>query len=130
MAAIGRHVAPAEHHHAVIFHHLREDGFAELAGSVVLAQEKRADGILARLGKRKAQLFALSRRNGSGMRSRMPRRRRCPLRSRRLHDDSCSPASERVGDDLVRRLALDVANEAHTASVVFIFGRVQSLSGR
>jgi hypothetical protein len=108
-----------------------DDALDDFAPRRFLRHEQRADGVVARLRQRKADLGSLAREEGV----------------RDLHQDAGAVACarigadraavfevaqdvQRVGDDLMRLLALDVGDEADAAGILFQRGIVETLGGR
>ena len=128
---VGRHVAPAEQHQPLVLDLVGDDALDDFAPRRFLRHEQRADGVVARLRQRKADLGGLAREEGV----------------RDLHQDAGAVAGarigadraavfevaqdvQRVGDDLMRLLALDVGDEADAAGILFQRGIVESLGRR
>ncbi len=117
---VGRHVAPAEQHHAFAPDLLGDDALDHLPPCRILWHEQRADGVFAGGGQLEADLGGLAREEGVGD----------------LHQDAGAVAearigadgaamleiaehAQRVGDDLMRLPALDVGDEADAAGILF-----------
>ena len=125
------HVAPAEQHQALGLDLVGDDALDDLAPGRLLRHEQRADRVLAGLRQLEADFGRLALEEGV----------------RDLHQDAGAVAgarigadraamlevaenAERVGDDLVRLLALDVGDEADAAGILFQREIVEALGGR
>ncbi len=128
---VGRHVAPAEQHQSFVLDLVGDDALDDLAPGRLLRHEQRADGVVARLRQLEADLGRLAREEVV----------------RDLHQDAGAVAGarigadraavlevaedvERVGDDLMRLLALDVGDEADAAGILLQRRIVETLGGR
>ena len=117
---VGRHVAPAEQHQSFGLDLVGDDALDDFAPRGFLRHEQRADGVFAGLRQLEADLGGLAREEGV----------------RDLHQDAGAVAGarigadraamleiaedvDRVGDDLMRLLALDVGDEADAAGILF-----------
>ena len=117
---VGRHVAPAEQHQLLVLDLVGDDALDDFAPRRLLRHEQRADRVVAGLRQLEADLGGLAREEGV----------------RNLHQDAGAVAGarigadraamfeiaenvERVGDDLVRLLALDIGDEADAAGILF-----------
>ncbi len=116
---VGRHVAPAEQGQTLFLDLVGDDALDDVAPGGVARHEQRADGVFAGCGQRKAEFSRLAAEEGV----------------RDLHQDAGAVAGARVGadgaamleiaedaqrvrDDRVRLLALDVGDEADAAAVL------------
>ena len=128
---VGRHVAPAEQHQAFGLDLVGDDALDDIAPRRLARHEQRADGVVAGLRQLEADLRGLAREEGV----------------RDLHQDAGAVAgarigadraamleiaenADRVGDDLMRLLALDVGDEADAAGILFEAEIVEAFGGR
>ena len=117
---VGRHVAPAEQHQPLVLDLVGDDALDDVTPRRFLGHEQRADRVIAGLRQLEADLGGLAREEGV----------------RDLHQDAGAVAGARVGadraamfevaqdadrirDDLMRFLALDVGDEADAAGILF-----------
>ena len=117
---VGRHVAPAEQHQSLVLDLVGDDALDDFAPRRLPRHEQRADGVFAGLRQLEADLRGLAREEGV----------------RDLHQDAGAVAGARIGadraamfeiaenadrvrDDLMRLLALDVGDEADAAGILF-----------
>ncbi|MGY4355777.1 hypothetical protein ACVW0J_002270 [Bradyrhizobium sp. i1.7.7] len=128
---VGRHVAPAEQGQALFLDLVGDDALDDVAPGGVARHEQRADGVFARSRQREAELPGLAAEEGV----------------RDLHQDAGAVTGARVGadgaamlevaedaervrDDLVGLLALDVGDEADAAGILLQARIVQTYSRR
>ena len=128
---VGRHVAPAEQRQLLGLDLVGDDALDDFAPGLFLRHEQRADRVVAGLRQREAELLGLAREEGV----------------RNLHQDAGAVAgarigadraamleiaenADRVGDDLMRLLALDVGDEADAAGILLEAGIVEAFGGR
>ena len=128
---VDRHVAPAEQHQLLVPDLIGNDALDDVAPCGLARHEQRADRVVAGLRQLEADLRGLALEEGV----------------RNLHQNAGAVAGariganratmleiaqnvERVGDDLVRLLALDVGDEADAAGILFQAGIVETLGGR
>src|SRR6185503_19405077 len=128
---VGRHVAPAEQQQAFFLYLFGDDALDHLSPSRFLRHEQRADRVVAGLRQLEADLGCLAREEGV----------------RNLHENAGTVAGarigansaamfevaqndDRVGDDLMRLLALDVGDEADAAGILLHAEVVQALGRR
>ena len=129
--AVHRHVAPAQHHHPVVPHHLLEHLLALVPRHHLLRQKHHPHRVLPlrrQLDPQLGRLLAekLVRRAEHDPRP-VPAVRLAPARPPVAH---VLQHQQGVGNDLVRRLTLDVADEADATGVMLAGGVVQPLLGR
>ena len=128
---VGRHVAPAEDLQAFLLGHVLVDLADGVAPRLVARQEQVADAVFSGRGQLEAELLCLA---GEKL-------------VRHLHQDAGAVAHarigadraamfeiaenlNRVGDDLMRLLSLDVGDEADAAGILVERGIVETLRGR
>src|SRR6266436_2768054 len=126
-----RHVAPAKQRQLLGLDLVGDDALDDLAPRRLPRHEQRADRIGARLRQRAAERLGPAREEGV----------------RNLHQDAGAIAGarvgahraamleiaedvHRVGDDLMRLLALDIGDEADAAGILLQRGIVETLGGR
>ena len=127
---VGRHVAPAEQHHAFGLDLVGDDALDHLPPCRLLRHEQRADGVFAGIGQQEADLGGLALEEGV----------------RDLHQDAGAVTEarvgadgaavleiaedvQRIGDDLMRLLALDVGDEADAAGILLQRGIIEAFGG-
>ncbi len=128
---VGRHVAPAEQHQAFLLDLVGDDALDDVAPGGLARHEQRADGVFAGVRQLEADLGRLAHEEGV----------------RDLHQDAGAVAgarigadgaamleiaenADRIGDDLMRLLALDVGDEADAAGILLQAEVVEALGRR
>ena len=128
---VGRHVAPAEQLQPLGLDLVGDDALDHLPPGGFLRHEQGADGVFAGLRQLEADLGGLALEEGV----------------RDLHQDAGAVArarigadraamleiaedADRVGDDLMRLLALDIGDEADAAGILLERGIVETFGGR
>ena len=128
---VGRHAAPAEQLHAFGGNLIGDDALNDGAPGIVARHEQRANGVVAGLRQGEAEFLGFT--NEEIVRD--------------LNQDACAVAGarvgangatvfeiaqnvDRVGDDLVGLLALDIGDEADAAGIFFKRGIVEALGRR
>jgi hypothetical protein len=126
---VGRHVAPAEQLQAFRLDLVGNDALDHFTPGLLARHEQRADGILAGSRKREAGFLRLARKE----RVRDLYENASAIAGARIGADGATmfqiaKNADRVGDDLMRLLALDVGNEADAARIFFECGVVETFS--
>ncbi len=128
---VGRHIAPAQQRQLFGLDLVGDDALDDFAPGLFPRHEKRADRVVAGLRQRKAEVLRLAREEGV----------------RNLHQDAGAVAgarigadsaamfeiaenADRVGDDLMRFLALDIGDEADAAGILLQRQVVKAFGGR
>ena len=128
---VGRHVAPAEQHQSLGLDLVGDDALDDFAPRRFLRHEQRADRVVAGLRQLEADLGRLAREEGV----RNLHQNAGAVAGARIGADRAAMLevaenAERVGDDLMRLLALDIGDEADAAGILFQRGIVKTLGGR
>ena len=132
-SAVGRDFPPAQNAKSEVAGDLGEDSLLLLkCDGVVCLEEDVSDGVLANLGEFAANFaLGLALEEEVGNTSHDTRAITvtavCTCGTTMGH---CAQELPGVGDDLVRLLALDVANEAYTAGIFLVLVLVETLTGR
>ena len=116
---VGRHVAPAEQHQAFVLDLVGDDALDDFAPRRFLRHEQRADRVVAGLRQLEAELGGLAREEGV----RDLHQNAGAVAGARIGADRAAmfevaENADRVGDDLMRLLALDVGDEADAAGIL------------
>ena len=128
---VGRHVAPAEQHQLLVLDLVGDDALDDFAPRRFLRHEQRADRVVAGLRQLEADLGRLAREERVGN----LHQNAGAVAGARVGADRAAMLEiaenvERVGDDLVRLLALDIGDEADAAGILFEAEIVETFGGR
>ncbi|MGY4598834.1 hypothetical protein ACVWXL_006580 [Bradyrhizobium sp. GM22.5] len=128
---VGWHVAPAEQRQALFLDLVGDDALDDVAPGSVARHEQRADGVFARIGQHEAELLRLAAEESM----RDLHQNAGAVTGARVGADGAAVLevtedAERVRDDLVRLLALDVGDEADAAGIFFQARIVQAYGRR
>ena len=130
-SVVGRHVAPAEQHQAFFLDLFGDDALDHLPPRRFLRHEQRADRVVAGLRQLEADLGGLAREESM----RDLHQNAGAVAGARIGADRAAmfevaENADRVGDDLMRLLALDVGDEADAAGILLHAEVVQALGRR
>ena len=128
---VGRHVAPAEQQQAFFLDLFGDDALDHLPPRRFLRHEQRADGVVAGLRQLESDLGGLAREEGV----RDLHQNAGAVAGARIGADRAAMLEvaenvDRVGDDLMRLLALDVGDEADAAGILLQARVVKALGLR